>query len=143
MFFCSTISDPGDKCSFSNCVPAFGVILEPALPQDVSVSQLAVMYPPYKQALRTFNSVNPANSANVTVIMFDNMEHCEYLYEKNIYVYVCMYLFIKPFIIRCSDYAENDKHSLVLRFFCTGSRVKHVRIFKINEAQSVMKQFSG
>jgi len=73
----STIPSPGDKCSFSNCVPAHGIILEPALPPAVSISQLAVLYPPYKQAFRTFSSVNPANSANVTVIIFENDEHCK------------------------------------------------------------------
>ena len=75
--FHSTIPAPGDKCSFSNCVPAYGIILEPALPHDVSVSQLAMLYPSYKHTLRTFTSVNPANSANVTVIMFENEHQCE------------------------------------------------------------------
>ena len=60
---------------FTHCVRANMIAVEPALSPQISIERLAILYPAFTSAVRTFHVKSPlGNKNNVTIVVFENAE---------------------------------------------------------------------
>ncbi|XP_041367858.1 N-acetylglucosamine-1-phosphotransferase subunits alpha/beta-like isoform X2 [Gigantopelta aegis] len=62
-----------EKCSFSNCLPTTKVVLNPALPPSMNLTQFTSAFPAFSEVKAMYVVTSPADAKlNFTVLVFDN-----------------------------------------------------------------------
>lgn len=57
--------------SFVHCVPAYGIVVTPALPVQLSISRISLLYPSLSNAIKLHTVTDPIRHVNVTVLVFE------------------------------------------------------------------------
>ena len=81
-------------CQFAHCIPANMVVLDPALPKEISADRLGILYPAFKAATSLYQQSNPLSEKNnVTLAVFNNnlegtsfVVMCNYITSNYLYV---------------------------------------------------------
>lgn len=66
-----TTAIPG-HCTFLHCVQAYGVVIEPSLPEEINLQHFGILYPAFKVATESFVVEDVVRHVNLTVVMFES-----------------------------------------------------------------------
>ena len=79
----STLSS---DCTFMDCIPANGIVIEPAIPPEISLTQFGLLYRAFRRAIKSYRIADRVKNINVTMILFDSKEHTEVALKEKIRV---------------------------------------------------------